>query len=171
MDFEFWPAVLAGLAGGVVMSALMAMMRKAGKTQMDMALIEGAMFTGDRGRAKVIGLMMHLVVLSALVIGSLYALLFTWLEVESGNAWWVGGLLGIAHGLIAGVAMAVLPAVHPRMHAGASTAPADVSGSPVELEPPGAFAKNYGGATPPGLVMAHVVYGLVVGLVYALLAA
>ena len=169
MGYEFWPAVLAGLAGGLVMTAMMIAMQKAGKTTMDMVLIEGSMFTGDRGKAKAIGLMMHLVVMGALVIGSIYALLFAWLDVDSGNAWWVGAVIGLAHGLLAGVAMAMMPAMHPRMHAGATTAPA-AAGSPVELEPPGMFAKNYGAATPPGLVMAHVVYGLIVGLVYALLA-
>jgi hypothetical protein len=34
--------------------------------------------------------MMHLVVMSALVIGSIYAVLFAWLDVEAGNAWWSG---------------------------------------------------------------------------------
>jgi hypothetical protein len=170
MGFEFWPAVLAGLAGGLVMTAMMTMMQKAGKTEMDMVLIQGAMFTGERSRAKAIGLMMHLVVMSAVVFGSIYALLFAWLGVDSGNAWWVGAVIGIVHGLIAGMAMAMMPAMHPRMHARAATAPT-ATGSPVELEPPGFFAKNYGAATPPGLVMAHVVYGLIVGLVYALLAA
>ncbi|WP_157936766.1 hypothetical protein [Geodermatophilus chilensis] len=51
MDFEFWPAVLAGLAGGVVMTAMMTMMRKAGKTEMDMALLQGTMLTGDSAKA------------------------------------------------------------------------------------------------------------------------
>jgi hypothetical protein len=170
MGFEFWPAVLAGLTGGLVMTAMMTMMQKAGKTRMDMALIEGAMFTGDRGKAKAIGLMMHLVVMSALVFGTIYAVLFAWLGVESGNAWWVGAVIGIVHGLIAGVMMAMMPAMHPRIHAGAHTAPA-TAGSPLELEPPGLFAKNYGAATPPGIVMGHLVYGLILGLVYALLAA
>jgi uncharacterized membrane protein YdcZ (DUF606 family) len=50
MDFEFWPAVLAGLAGGLVMTVMMAMMQKAGKTGMDMALIEGSMFTATGAR-------------------------------------------------------------------------------------------------------------------------
>jgi hypothetical protein len=89
--------------------------------------------------------------------------------VESGNAWWVGAVIGIAHGLLAGIAMAMLPAMHPRMHAGATPVLAAASGSPVELAPPGFFAQNYGAATPPGVVLAHVIYGLIVGLVYALL--
>jgi hypothetical protein len=168
MDFQFWPAVLAGLAGGVVMTAMMTMMRKAGKTEMDMALLQGTMFTGDSAKARPIGLMMHLVVMSALVFGSIYALLFAWLDVGSGSAWWTGALIGLVHGLVAGVVMAMMPAVHPRMTATATAG--SPSGPAVELKPPGPFAKNYGAATPPGVVMAHVIYGLVVGLVYALLA-
>ncbi len=164
MDFEFWPAALAGLAGGLVMSALMALMRKTGETEMDMALIEGSMFTGNRGTAKVIGLMMHLVVMSALVIGCIYALLYTWLDVDSRNAWWVGALIGTAHGLIGGVVMAILPAVHPRMHADATAG--GQSGSPVVLKPPGLFAKNYGNATPPGVLISHIAYGMSAGAVY-----
>ncbi len=163
MEFTFWPAVLAGAAGGVAMSILITMMRRAGKTEMDMALIEGAMFTSDRRAAKGIGAAMHIVVMSGLVIGSIYALLFDAFEVTSGNAWWVGALFGLVHGLGAGVFMAMLPAMHPRMGA------ADAGGA-LTLKPPGLFAKNYGSATPPGVVMVHVVYGLVVGLVYALLA-
>lgn len=168
MNFEFWPAVLAGLAGGLVMTALMTMMRKAGKTEMDMALLQGTMVTGDSSKARPIGLMMHLVVMSAVVFGSVYALLFTWLDVDSGNAWWSGALIGLVHGLVAGVVMAMMPAMHPRMTAHATSG--SPSGPNVELKPPGPFAKNYGAATPPGVVMAHVVYGVVVGLVYALLA-
>ncbi len=52
MDFQFWPAVVAGLAGGAVMSLLMAMMRKAGKTEMDMVLLQGTMPTCDRASSR-----------------------------------------------------------------------------------------------------------------------
>ncbi|MEH1127148.1 hypothetical protein [Micromonospora sp. CPCC 206061] len=41
-------ALYAGLAGGAVMSAMMLAMRKAGKTSMDMSLIEGALFPACR---------------------------------------------------------------------------------------------------------------------------
>jgi hypothetical protein len=172
MDFQFWPAVVAGFAGGAVMTVVMMMMHKSGKTEMDMALIEGAMFTGDRDKAKPLGLMMHLVVMSALVIGSVYALLFAVFDVDSSNAWWVGALFGVAHGLLAGVMMAMMPKLHPRM---ADSADSDDRGrhessdGSLLLKPPGVFAKNYGKATPGGLLMVHVLYGLVTGLVYGLL--
>lgn len=150
------------------MTLMMTAMNKAGKTAMGMALLQGAMFTGDPGKAKGIGLFTHLVMMSAIVFGSIYAVLFSWLDTAPANAWWVGALAGVVHGIVAGLAMAMIPAMHPRVHAGAS-----VHGgahAPVELAPPGLFAKNYGAATVPGIVMAHAVYGLVVGLVYALLA-
>jgi hypothetical protein len=168
MGFELWPALVAGFAGGMVMTAMMTMMRKAGKTEMDMALLQGAMFTGDAGKARAIGMFTHLVMMSAVVFGSIYALLFAWFGISAGNAWWVGAAIGLVHGLIAGMAMAMMPMMHPRMSSG--TPATAGSGSALRLEPPGLFAKNYGSATPPGVVMAHIVYGLVVGLVYGLLA-
>jgi hypothetical protein len=171
MAFDFWPAVIAGLAGGVVMTAMMTMMRKAGKTAMDMALLQGSMFTGDRGKARALGLFSHLVMMSAIVFGSAYALLFSWFQIEADNAWWVGAIIGLVHGLVAGMAMAMMGAMHPRMRsAEMATSGAVGTADTLQLEPPGFFAKNYGGATPPGILVAHVVYGLVVGLVYAWLA-
>ncbi len=168
MGFEFWPAVVAGFAGGLVMTGMMVMLRKAGKTEMDMALLQGAMFTGDRGKARVIGLFTHLVMMSALALGSLYAALFALFDTSAGNAWWAGALIGVVHGLVAGMAMAMMPAVHPRMR-GAKAAVGPGAAHSLELGPPGPFARNYGSATPPGGMVAHVMYGLV-GLVYALLA-
>jgi hypothetical protein len=173
MEFEFWPAVFAGFVGGGVMSMMMATMRKAGKTEMDMALIEGSMLSGDRGRAKAIGAFMHLVVFSALIIGSIYAWLFDAFGVSEGNAWWVGALYGVAHGILGGLFMGMIPAMHPRMPGGLEIDEVQQVGGPSDgsllLEPPGVFAKNYGSATPPGVLMVHIAYGLVVGLVYSLL--
>jgi hypothetical protein len=173
MEFQFWPAVIAGFVGGAVMSMMIAMMRKAGKTEMDMALIEGSMFSGDRSKAKAIGMFMHLVVFSALIIGSVYAWLFDAFGITEGNAWWVGALFGIVHGIIGGLVMGMIPAMHPRMRGGAETDAISGPGGTAEgallLKKPGVFAKNYGRATPPGVLMVHIVYGLVVGLVYALL--
>ena len=164
MEFEFWSAVIAGIAGGVVMTAMMMMAKAAGLTRMDMALVEGSMFTGDHGKAKAIGMFMHLIIMSGLVIGSIYAALFAWFDVTESNAWWYGIIFGVLHGLIAGIGMAMMPAMHPRMGTSASTGSGEV-----HLDPPGLFAHNMGKATPAGLVMGHVVYGLVLAVVYAAL--
>ena len=163
MDFDFWSAVVAGIAGGVVMTAMMTMAKAAGLTRMDMALIEGSMFTGDAAKAKALGLFMHLIVMSGVVFGSIYAALLAGFDVSEVNAWWYGIIFGGVHGIIAGLAMVMMPAMHPRMSAGAS------SGGGVHLDPPGLFAHNMGKATPIGLVVGHVLYGLVFALVYAAL--
>ena len=164
MEFDFWSAVIAGIAGGVVMTAMMMMAKAAGLTRMDMALIEGSMFTGDAGKAKVIGMFMHLIIMSGVVIGSIYAALFAGFDVSESNAWWYGLVFGAVHGVIAGMAMVMMPAMHPRMSAQPSTG----SGG-LHLDPPGLFAHNMGKATPAGLMMAHMVYGLVLAIVYAAL--
>lgn len=171
MEFEFWPAVLAGAVGAIVMSAMILMMRKAGKTQMDMALLQGTMFTANTGTARAIGTVTHVLMMSGVVFGSLYAVLFAWFGTVPDNAWWVGALIGIVHGIVAGAAMAMVPAIHPRVP---KDAPAEDmtgltagSGASLRVKAPGAFAKNYGSMTPAGMVMAHIVFGLVVGLVYA----
>ena len=68
--------------------------------------LQGTMSTGDGGKARPVGLMMQLVVMSALVLGSIHALLFVWLDAGSTNTWWTGALIALPHGLVAAVAMA-----------------------------------------------------------------
>ncbi len=178
MDYQFWPAVIAGFLGGLVMTVVMKAMAKAGKTEMDLALIEGSMFTDDPTAATAIGMMMHLVVLSGVVIGSIYALIFAVFDVDAGNLWWVGALLGLPHGAIAGLMMPVLPKVHRRVVSEdsplAQAVPTSARpGSPVlttqpelRLRPPGLFGKYYGETMPAMVIMVHALYGLTVGLVY-----
>ncbi len=165
MAFEFLPAIIAGFAGGVVMTLMMNMAKAAGMTDMDMALIEGSMVSGNRGTAKAIGLFVHLIMMSALVFGTLYALLFNTFGVADGNAWWVGAIFGAVHGTVGGMAFAIMPAMHPRMGNEPAAVGAGTHG--VHLRPPGLFGKNYGAITSLGVLMGHVVFGLVLGLVYA----
>jgi hypothetical protein len=170
MDYEFWPALLAGMIGGAVMAMVVMVAKRGGLTEMDIAVIEGAMFTGDKKAAKAVGMFMHLVVMSGLIIGSVYAALFAWLELAPENAWWVGALLGIGHAFVGGAMVAMMPAMHPRVGTAGPT-PAAATGPDLHMGPPGFFARNYGSAAIPVWFTGHVVYGLVVGLVYAWLAA
>jgi hypothetical protein len=111
-----------------------------------------------------IGAVTHLVVLSGIVLGSVYALLFTWLDIGADNAWWVGALFGVVHGILGGLMLAMVPAIHLRMGA------ANVGGG-VSLKAPGLFGRNYGSVTPLGVMVTHILYGLVLGGVYAWLVA
>jgi hypothetical protein len=161
MEFDLLAAITGGFIGAVVMTLMMNGAKAAGMTSMDMVLMQGAMVTGDRKKAKGIGLVTHLVMMGAIVLGSIYAWLFSLLDVAPEDLWWVGALIGVVHGIIAGMAMAMMPTMHPRMGGDADTA-----GDEIHLRSPGLFGKNHGKMTPVGIMMAHIVYGLVVGLVY-----
>jgi len=59
------------------------------------------------------------------------------------------------------VFLPLLPGVHPRM-ASHRAGPA----STAVLEPPGLLALNYGAQTPAVAIVAHLVYGIVLGLLF-----
>ncbi|UQA91287.1 hypothetical protein [Streptomyces halobius] len=158
MDFAVGPALLAGLVGTVAMTAAMMMGRVMGMTSMDIALITGGMMTGDERRARMLGMIMHFVVMGTVVFGLIYAAVFHWI----GSASWLAGLVvGLIHGLLVGViALPMMGAFHPRMRG---------SGDGFRLDLPGIMGIGYGKGTPMGLLMGHLIYGLVVALVYAAL--
>jgi hypothetical protein len=67
----------------------------------------------------------------------------------------------------------MMGAMHPRMDPPPATGDGDAvttTAGEIRLLEPGLFAKNYGPMTPMGLLIGHVIYGLVVALVYGLLA-
>ena len=59
------------------------------------------------------------------------------------------------------VILPLLPGVHPRM-ASSRSGPSRTA----VLEPPGLIALNYGVRTPVSVVLAHAVYGALLGLFY-----
>ena len=76
--------------------------------------------------------------------------------------WWFGAAIGFVHAMfVLLVGMRLLPGIHPRM--------ADELRGPDptrQLEPPGYMALNYGRGTPLTTVLAHIVYGVVLGMFY-----
>lgn len=167
MEFNFGFGLLAGLVGAVAMTVMMKAAGAMGMTRMPpMNLIQGAMFTDDEATAKKIGMLTHIGVMGTLVFGTLYAALFA----AFGTASWLAGVaIGVVHGVVAGVFMAMMGSTHPRMEpAAAFSGGATFRSEPgrLRIEQPGLFARNYGAMTPVGLVMGHIIYGLVVALVY-----
>jgi hypothetical protein len=78
--------------------------------------------------------------------------------------WWLGGAIGLVHGLYVLVAaMPTLPAMHPRM-ASEQDGPTPTK----QLEPPGFMALNYGRRTPITVVLSHILYGVILGAFYRL---
>jgi hypothetical protein len=99
------------------------------------------------------------------LFGWLFALLYALAFESWGRAtWWLGATIGLVHGLAVLVAlMPVLPGLHPRM-ASEQRGPEPTRA----LEPPGFLALNYGRRTPLVALVAHVVYGGVIGAFYRL---
>ena len=144
-------AVIAGLAGTAVMTALMYMARVMG-IRMDMPRILGLMFTKPENKAAtyIVGFMAHF--MNGVIFAVMYAYLFAVLGV-SGWTWGLG--FGLVHGIMAGTAMGMMHLVHPNMGPGKA------------IPALGLFAKNINRMAPVGLIMLHLVYGAIVGAIYA----
>jgi uncharacterized membrane protein YagU involved in acid resistance len=153
MDWIGWGAF--GLVATAALTAVMTSAQLAGLTRLDLPLILGTVVTEDPDRARVVGFGMHLVVGQLFALG--YATLFSLLGQAT---WWLGGVLGLLHVAVALlVLLPLLPGWHPRM-ASHRAGPK----SRAVLEPPGLMALNYGIQTPAVAVVAHMVYGMVLGV-------
>jgi hypothetical protein len=150
-----WGALAGGFIGTLVLTTGLRTANELGFTRIDLPFLLGTAVTRDRSRAKALGYLMHL------AAGELFALvyfaIFTALDT---SGWLLGALFGLLHGTVSATALVsiLLPVVHPRM--GSELTAAD--SSPL-LEPPGFLLRNYGRGTPIATLLAHVVYGAIVG--------
>ncbi len=152
-------ALVWGFGGAVVLTTILAGAKGLGWTRMSLPWLLGAMFTADRDRAFAVGLVLHL------ANGCLFALVYAAaFRSAGGGSVALGAAIGLAHGLfVATAGLLALPAFHPRIarpHAGPTTER--------RLEPPGFLGRNYGWSTGAILVVAHVVFGAVLGFGAAL---
>jgi hypothetical protein len=133
-------AIVAGLAATGVMTVMMYIAPRMGMPKMDMPRMLGTMFTSKEGTATALGMVIHL------MMGAIFAIIYAWLwSLGLGSATWGWGLIfGAVHGIVAAMMMPVMLRMHPR--------PPDMS---------------FGGLAIVGVLMAHLIYGLVVALVYA----
>ena len=150
-----WGAVVGGLVGTLVLTTLLRAASEFGLTRMDIPFLLGTAVTEDRVRAKAAGYALHF------VFGLLFALAYWVIFVvidESGVI--LGAVFGLVHALFASTALVnvLLPVVHRRMGTDF-----DAAGSAPLLEPPGFMLLNYGRQTPLVTVIAHIVYGAIVG--------
>jgi len=153
MDWGGW--AVFGLVATAALTAVMTSAQLAGLTRLDLPLVLGTVITEDPDHARVAGFVIHLGVGQLFALG--YATVFALLDRAT---WWLGGLLGLLHVAVAlMVLLPLLPGLHPRM-ASHRAGPE----STAVLEPPGLLALNYGAQTPTVAVVAHVVYGAVLGL-------
>ncbi|MEX2541432.1 MAG: hypothetical protein WD314_06470 [Trueperaceae bacterium] len=132
-------AILAGLIGTAVMTALMYAGPAMGMPKMDMIGMLGKMFTGSAAVAYPLGTVMHF------MMGALFAIIYGWLwSLGLGSPTWGWGVIyGLLHGLVAAMVMPMMIRMHPR---------------PPEMQ--------MGMKMIVGILTGHAVFGLVVALVY-----
>ena len=154
------PSILLwGFAATIVVSTTMAASQRLGYTRMSIPFLLGTMLTPNRDRAMVLGLLVHMV--NGWMFALLYALAF---ESWQRATWWLGTSIGMVHGLfVLTVGMLTMPGMHPRMVS-------EYFGPTPnrQLQPPGFLALNYGRRTPIVTLVAHLVYGAILGAFYQL---
>lgn len=155
MSWGSW--LVWGFASTIVLTMLMAGSQGLGLTRMNLPYLLGTMLTADRDRAKIYGALLHL------LNGWLFSLVYVAAFHSVGRfTWWFGSAIGLVHGLfVLVVGMPILPGLHPRM-AGEAHGPSVVR----QLEPPGFMAMNYGLRTPISVLLAHLIFGGILGGFY-----
>jgi hypothetical protein len=128
-----------------------------GWSRISLPYMLGTMLDARRSRAMVLGFAVHF------ALGLLFALPYAFaFEGWQRAGFWIGGGLGLFHGLfVLVVGMELLPAVHPRM-ASRHHGPTPTR----QLEPPGFLALHYGRSTPIITLLAHFGYGAILGSFY-----
>ena len=142
-------AIIAGIVGTAALSMVMAMAPKMGMPKMDIVGMLGTMFGKFNST---LGWMMHFV--NGIIFAIIYA--FLW-NSGIGSATLVGGLIfGAVHWLITGMIMGMVPMMHVGVKNG-------------DVEAPGMWMTKQGGMMAfVGGLIGHLIFGLVVVLVYNL---
>lgn len=154
------PSVLLwGFGATIVMTTMMALAQGLGFTRMSIPFMVGTIITPARDRAMVVGYAIHFG--NGLVFALIYALFF---ERLGDAGWMLGAVFGALHAVfVLTVGMAALPGLHPHMVS-------EYYGPTPNrlLQPPGFLALNYGRRTPIVTLLAHVLYGIILGGFYQL---
>lgn len=149
--------LLWGFVATLTLTTLMVAGQGMRLTRMNIPYLLGTMVTPDRDRALLLGVGIH--VLNGWLFSLLYVAIF---QAWSLATWWLGMLLGLLHAaFVLIVLMPLLPSVHPRM-ASEHQGPTVVR----QLEPPGFLGLHYGVRTPISVVIAHAVFGAILGAWY-----
>jgi hypothetical protein len=141
-------AVVSGMVGTIVLSMVLALAPRMGMPKMDIVGMLGSMFNKDGNQ--ILGWGAHFMM--GIVFAIVYALL--WSAGISGATWVTGLVFGAVHWLIVGLMMGVIPMMHAGIKAGT-------------VKAPGLYMTNQGGVMAfMGGLIGHMIFGLVVALVY-----
>lgn len=152
---RLWATLAGGFIGTLALTSLLRAANELRLTRLDLPFLLGTMVTADRLRAKAIGYLFHFCF--GLGFALLYYAVFSALDHAG---WFLGAALGLLHGLFAGSTLVnvLLPVVHPRMGT-----PSSSIHSKALLESPGFLMRNYGRGSGVVSLLAHLVYGTLVG--------
>lgn len=149
--------LLWGFVATLFLTTIMAAGQGLGLSRMSIPYMLGTLFTPNHRHAMVIGFALHF--FNGWVFALFYALIF---EDLCQSGWLLGAVIGLIQALVVLVTLLpILPYLHPRMaseHRGPEPTRA--------LEPPGFLALNYGRRTPLVTLIAHLIYGGVIGGFY-----
>ena len=143
-------AIIAGLTGTIAMSIMMSIAPRMGMPVMDIVGLLSTLFNKNGNRT--FGWVMHL------MMGTIFALIYAGLwSVGVGTPSWLGGMVFAAgQWLVAGLVMGGVPMMHAGVKAGTVMAPGIY------------MMKNGGMMAFAGGLLGHLVFGLVVALVYGI---
>jgi len=150
MDF---PATIgAGLLGGLAMTAIlyMGMAMMPGQMKMNLLYLLGTMMFRQKAVVYMAGAMAHAGM--SIVFALIHVGIYEAIGLDSSLAAW-GLLFGLAHYMVAGMALGMMPMMHAGVRSGVVRAP-------------GAFAMGYPRGTAMGFLMLHLLFGLLVGVLY-----
>lgn len=150
--------IVWGFAATCVLTTLLIVGRSLHLTRIDIPFILGTAFTSDRNKAKWIGSLLHF------IMGWNFAFIYALaMETTGLKIWWFGMLIGLVHAAtVLTFGMNFVSYLHPRM------ATEDQGPDPTRvLEPPGFMITNYGYGTPIATLIAHIVYGGILGTFYS----
>src|SRR5688572_20966038 len=142
-------AFLAGVIGAGAMSVILWIARNMMGIPAHMEMMLGTMLIPSAAiTAWLVGFAIHL------LIGGVLALVYAWgfEHVTHRAGWLVGAGFGLAHAVISGLGMALVPAIHPMI--------------PERMPAPGAFMANLGAIGIIAEFALHAVYGAIIGAIY-----
>ncbi len=157
MNWGSW--LLWGSISTVVLECILAGSQGLGMTRMNVPYLLGTMFTANRDHAKLIGIFLHF------LNGWIFSLIYVAVFQSLGKAtWWLGGLFGLVQAIfVLAVLLPGMSALHPRV--------ANEDRGPTverQLEPPGFMGLHYGARTPISVLVAHIIFGIILGAFYVL---
>lgn len=149
-EIEWLAAVVWGVVATVAFSIAGVMGTTTGMTRMDIFNTLGSWFApAGSGTARALGVVMHHTNGALLAIAWAYGVALVDLPAN----WWTGLAWGGILTVLTWLMMSTIGTVHPAIRRG-------------ELDDPGFMMRNLGAMTPLGSLMGHLIYGLVLGLLY-----